>query len=276
MIYLTTALAALATIAHTQAAFTPKPGNFPPNGNDTVAGGIFSIALPNLALTLVGLPENGVGSGPESPPKNVSKVDTSVTTGGSGIYKAVMTTDSSIPDHTIYAPQNAPPNLPLPFIAWGNGACMTDGAAYKNLLLEIASHGYIIVADGAPAQPNWLSTLAGSVSSGLGMGQPTTKQSAWTDMEASVKWALAGGAKGKFGQVDTTRIAAAGHSCGGLEAMSISYKNPNIKLTMMFNIAIFQDDRRYLLSQLKSPVAYFMGGPKDMGFLNVSPLKSSS
>lgn len=40
---------------------------------------------------------------------------------------------------------------------------------------------------------------------------------------------------------------------------------------MMFNIAIFQDDRRYLLKEIKVPVAYFIGGKSDMGYPTVSP-----
>jgi len=38
----------------------------------------------------------------------------------------------------------------------------------------------------------------------------------------------------------------------------------------MFNIAIFQDDRRYLLQEIKVPVAYFIGGKSDMGYPSVS------
>ena len=52
--------------------------------------------------------------------------------------------------------------------------------------------------------------------------------------------------------------------------MSTAYHNPKVKLVMMFNIAIFQDNKRYLLQELKVPVAWFIGGPKDMGYPNVS------
>jgi hypothetical protein len=41
---------------------------------------------------------------------------------------------------------------------------------------------------------------------------------------------------------------------------------------MLFNIAIFQDDRRYLLQEIKVPVLYLIGGAKDMGYTTVSPL----
>lgn len=44
----------------------------------------------------------------------------------------------------------------------------------------------------------------------------------------------------------------------------------------MFNIAIFQNDRRYLLQEIKVPVAYLIGGSKDMGYTTVSfPLPMS-
>jgi hypothetical protein len=88
-------------------------------------------------------------------------------------------------------------------------------------------------------------------------------------MADSVNWALKGGAN-KYGPIDTDKIVTAGHSCGGLEAMSIAYHNPKVKLIMMFNIAIFHDNKRYLLEEIKVPVAWFLGGPKDMGYPNVS------
>jgi hypothetical protein len=35
---------------------------------------------------------------------------------------------------------------------------------------------------------------------------------------------------------------------------------PGVKLMMLFDIAIFEGDKRYLLQELKSPVAWFVGG----------------
>jgi pimeloyl-ACP methyl ester carboxylesterase len=160
-----------------------------------------------------------------------------------------MTTDSSLPDHTIYAPITPPKNVSMPFIAWGNGGCSADGAGYKNFLVEIASHGYVIAADGPP---------------GGRSGQTMVEV-----MKKSLDWAEGGGAK-KYGDVDINRIVTAGHSCGGLEAMSTAYHDARVKRVMLFNIAIFQDERRYLLQEIKIPVAWFVGGPQDMGYPNVS------
>lgn len=160
-----------------------------------------------------------------------------------------MVTDSTLPKHTIYAPKS-PPNITMPFIAFGNGGCSTDGASYKNFLVELASYGYVIAADGPPG--------------GSGSGQSRVQ-----DMRDSLDWAFKGGAK-KYGDIDLERVATAGHSCGGLEAMSTAYHDERVKRIVLFNIAIFQDDRRYLLQEIKVPVAWFIGGPSDMGYPGVS------
>jgi hypothetical protein len=246
-------LVAWAQVVLSQKQFVPKPGYFPENGDDTIAGGIFCISLTDLAVYLAR--NGGLQSGSEavnglSPP-----------TEGTGPYPAYMFTDPSLPKHTIYAPKVAP-NISMPFITWGNGGCGTNGAGYQNLLLEIASYGYFIVADGAPSAITSMNLLGMGFSSNGG-------QSKWSDMVASLNWAEKGAAN-KYGKIDLDKIVTAGHSCGGLEAMSVAYHNPKVKQMMLFNIAIFQDNKRYLLSELKAPVAWFTGGPKDMGYPNVS------
>ncbi|KAI3336972.1 hypothetical protein HD806DRAFT_517962 [Xylariaceae sp. AK1471] len=223
--------------------FVPKPGYYPANGDDTIAGGIFCISLSDLATYLSQTGNNPGATGTESP-RSPGQA-----TSGSGPYPAAMVTDSSLPNHTVYAPKSLPAgNLSMPFIAFGNGACGTDGSAYKNFLVELASYGYVIAADGAP-------------------GASGGSQSKTTDMRASIDWAAKGGAT-KYGNVDVSRIATMGHSCGGLEGMSVAYHDARVKRIVMLDIAIFQDERRYLLHEINVPVAWFVGGPKDMGYPN--------
>lgn len=226
--------------------FVPSPGNFPAKGDGDFAGGIFSISLADLPKYT----PPGPGTGTETPRGAGQK------TSGSGPYPAQMLTDASLPRHTIFAPKVAPPNnLSMPFIAWGNGACQQNAGTYENLLVEIASYGYVIAADGTPT------------------GAGTNGQSKVQDMRDSVDWATAGKAS-KYGNVDKNSITTAGHSCGGLEAMSTAYHDERVKRIMMFNIAIFQDDRRYLLQEIKVPVAWLVGGKNDMGYTSVSDLLS--
>ncbi|KAH6667933.1 hypothetical protein B0J14DRAFT_567283 [Halenospora varia] len=230
------------SFGQTTGQFQPKPGYFPATGDDTIAGGIFCIPLSDLPKYTANTPGDATDS--ESPK------GTGAVTSGSGPYPAAMLSDSSLPNHTIYAPKTPPSgNVSMPFISWANGACMTDGSQYRNLLTEIASHGYIIAANGPPT-----SSKGG--------------QSKVQDSRDTIDWAIKNSASSKYGNIDTSKIASAGHSCGGLEAMSVGYHDSRVKLMMLFDIAIFMDEKRYLLGELRSPVAWLVGGVKDMGFVN--------
>jgi hypothetical protein len=51
--------------------------------------------------------------------------------------------------------------------------------------------------------------------------------------------------------------------------MSVGYHHARVKLIMLFDIAIFEDDKRYLLQGLEAPVARFVGDPRNIGSSNV-------
>jgi hypothetical protein len=121
--------------------------------------------------------------------------------GGSGKYKAHFLDDPSLANHTIYVPENPPPGK-LPVIIWGNGFCMAAGTMFANFLNEIASHGFMIVANG-PAKGPQLS------------GQTTYKE-----LIKAIDWVITSPEAKKYGDIDVSRLAVSGQSCGGLEAVS--------------------------------------------------------
>jgi hypothetical protein len=166
----------------------------PPATSDGVfAGGIFSIPLSDLpkyaAKTKMGRTTEAKSGGAK--------------TQGSGPYPAKGALDTTIPNHTVYAPITKP-NVTMPIIVWDNGGCGTDPTQFANFLTEIASHGYVISAVGKAG--------------GLG------RQSKVQDNRDSVEWAMKGGAA-KYGKVDITNIIAAGQSCGGLSGKKLSPGN---------------------------------------------------
>lgn len=63
---------------------------------------------------------------------------------------------------------------------------MLDAGDYQRLLIEIASYGYVIAADGSPT------------------GSASGAQSKVQDMRDSLDWAFAGKAK-KYGNIDLTK-----------------------------------------------------------------------
>jgi hypothetical protein len=53
--------------------------------------------------------------------------------------------------------------------------------------------------------------------------------------------------------------------------MSTSYHDDRIKLTLVLHSGVVEDSKAYLLKELnKFPIAYIIGGPKDIAYNNVS------
>ncbi|KAL8349277.1 hypothetical protein RB601_001936 [Gaeumannomyces tritici] len=166
--------------------------------------------------------------------------------GGTGKYPAAYTTDSSLPKHTIYAPKTVPQGVKLPIMVWGNGACAADGLAFRGFLTEVASHGYVIIASGAPN----------------GQGSTTSKQ-----MRDAIDWisARAGTAGTPYAAVDKTKVAAAGMSCGGVEAYD-QKDDARVATLGIFNSGLLQNTGA--VATIRKPVFYFMGGTSDIAYQN--------
>jgi len=227
---------------------------FPAKGDNGQIGGIFGFSGSLSAPTGgSGGAANLLADGPESP-----KPGPRLTNGGSGPYKAVYVTDPTLPKHTIYAPEKPPPaNVTIPVIVWGNGACTMSGTMFKDFLIEIASYGYLVISNGNPV--NSTTSTNPNVDFVLAMTTGQSKASMLTD---SVDW-VTKGAAAKYGNIDATKIAAAGQSCGGLESFSASYHDDRIKRTVLFNSGVVDPKKKYLLKELKYPVAYFTGRKLD-------------
>ena len=72
---------------------------------------------------------------------------------------------------------------------------------FFNLLNEFASHGFLVISNGPPKGAK---------------GQTT-----YRDGLQSIDWAFKNAeALKKYGNVDLSRVIAAGQSCGGMEAVS--------------------------------------------------------
>jgi hypothetical protein len=53
--------------------------------------------------------------------------------------------------------------------------------------------------------------------------------------------------------------------------MSTSYHDDRVKLTLMLHSGVIDESKTYLLKELnKYPIAYIIGGPKDIAYNNVS------
>ncbi|KAF1808104.1 hypothetical protein P152DRAFT_453167 [Eremomyces bilateralis CBS 781.70] len=74
--------------------------------------------------------------------------------------------------------------------------------------------------------------------------------------------------KGKYANVDASKIAAAGQSCGSLEAYDVA-PDPRVSAVGIFNSGAFSDSAsQQAVAKLHQPVFYFLGGSSDIAFEN--------
>lgn len=168
--------------------------------------------------------------------------------GGSGPYPADYETSTTLANHTIFRPQTLPTER-LPILVWGNGGCSANGLSQGNFLREIASHGFLAIASGAPN----------------GSGSTTSQM-----LTQSIDWAVAENSRSGskyYNRLDTSKIAVAGFSCGGLEAYAVS-ADPRVTTTGIFSSGLLNDADDYQLRRLTKPIAYFVGGPSDIAYPN--------
>lgn len=88
-------------------------------------------------------------------PYNVSSPSKSLTARqfslpSTGPYPAISTTTPSLPEFTLYQPQNLSSVVePVRIIVWGNSACEKDSTdQYAEVNLELASQGFMVMACG--------------------------------------------------------------------------------------------------------------------------------
>jgi dienelactone hydrolase len=189
--------------------------------------------------------------------------------GGRGDWQAVAESRADLRTHTLYRPVSLLPG-PLPLLIWGNGGCSDNGLVHDKFLRNIASHGYIVIALGyAWRRPP--------------RNDPASQEKDATDvaqMSQAMTWAAnrtADPVDELYGHINTGRIAVAGHSCGGLQAIKIS-ADPRISTSMIFDSGVYNRPggrskiqvSKDELANLHGPIAYFTGGPTDIAHPNAS------
>jgi GH35 family endo-1,4-beta-xylanase/enterochelin esterase-like enzyme len=189
--------------------------------------------------------------------------------GGQGPHSAIATESSTLSGMTIYRPADLSvfgKEKKLPVLLWGNGACANTTEEHKNFLSEIASHGYIILGIGLLDE---LETR----------GEASRQRTRSSQLLEALDWVIAenkNSSSNFFGKVDTSKIAAMGMSCGGLQAIEVS-SDPRITTTVVCNSGVLPSPspmpmmpalKKEDLKKLHGPVLYLMGGPSDIAYKN--------
>jgi len=202
-------------------------------------------------------------------------------TPGTGRFPAMKEEVASLPKHVVYRPKDlgALGRQKLGVVAWGNGGCSEDGASSRFHLLELASHGYLVIASGrilsGPGAPPREPRPAAPPAAGA-IPPPRTQVS---DLTEAIDWALAENKRSGgpyFGRIDPALVAYSGWSCGGLQALAVA-KDPRVKTMVLHNTGVFNEGRgsitgldvkKDVLQTLHTPTIYILGGPTDIAYAN--------
>jgi dienelactone hydrolase len=195
---------------------------------------------------------------------------------GTGPYPAIILTEPTLSTHTIYRPADwrQVGEERLPIVAWGNGGCANVGDSAKSFLLEVASHGYLVIAVGPPGE----AASQGGKSDTKSSGSKGTRSSQLTD---ALDWASAQNSRrgsDYFGRLNTNKMAVMGHSCGGLQALEVS-SDPRITTSVILDSGILSGPPPFPmpgvttsdkseLTKLHAPLIYIIGGPTDIAYAN--------
>jgi dienelactone hydrolase len=245
-----------------------------------------SSAYRNL-LTFTAFALCSAGALAQQPPPAPTGPDTP----GTGPYPAMKEEIAALAKHVVYRPRNldALGTQKLGVVAWGNGGCSDDAASTRFHLLELASHGYLVLASGrvlsgpgAPPRPAPAAAPAappqGAAPAGPPRELPPPRTTA-TQLNEAIDWALKENARAGSpyqGRIDPKQIAVSGFSCGGVQAIAAA-SDPRVATGVFMNTGLFDsntspmrgmDVSKEALKALHTPVLYILGGPTDIAYKN--------
>ena len=184
--------------------------------------------------------------------------------GGSGPYKAIAVREKSLTDFVVYRPVNmdnavARNKGKLPVLVFANGGCMDTSIGYENMLTDIASYGYVVVAIGE------LQMLAQHDKDQHTPSSMVAKALDWISKQATIPESP------YYNMIDETKIAAAGHSCGGAQVLA-NAADPRLKTYLILNAGMgkmkMADASPKSLKNLHGPILYLVGGTSDVAWQN--------
>ncbi len=238
---------------------------------------------PRLTLTVLATLLGGWALTATAQPPNMEEMNRRPDNAGTGAFPAMKEEVASLPAHVVYRPADlaALGSQKLGVVAWGNGGCSPDGASSRFHLLELASHGYLVIASGkilsGPGAPPREAPAAPAA------GQPAAPRATTTsaDLTSALDWALAENTRNGspyFGKIDPEQVAVSGFSCGGLQALEVA-ADPRIATLVLQNTGILNEQpetplagmanlKKEDLNAIHTPTIYILGGDSDIAYVN--------
>ncbi len=191
-----------------------------------------------------------------------------------GPLQVRMEVNPSLTHHVIFRPAVLAETRPAPVVVFAGGGCRNAGARFRNLLSELASHGYVIVSLGEIGDPDWDANLDNEPDY---KGRPTKTDV--SQIAYAVNWLRRENQRegSAFkGRLDTGKLALMGQSCGGVQAIDQALHIPGVSTLVVLNSGLFDNDRqmggstvkRADLGKLTMPTMILLGGKDEVAYDN--------
>lgn len=211
---------------------------------------------------------------------------------GSGPYKAIMATESALPEHVVYYPADLTQlgAKKMPVVIWGNGSCLYAGNRYRQFLTEIASHGFLVITGGPMGdieqevgpQSNPVTRAQGAADARPPQANASNVQGAPQKrvtvpiLKQGIDWAVKQNAEtgSRFqNKLDLNWIVVMGHSCGGGLAVQLTTEDTRVNgLGIWYSgagLAGARGNDAASLQKIKGPILIITGDEKnDIAYAN--------
>ena len=122
------------------------------------------------------------------------------------------------------------------------GGCSDSGTSTAEFHQEIASHGFLVIVNNGPTART-----------------TTTADSLIT----AANWAEKVAGTGKYANVDKSRIAVGGWSCGGLQVYTVANDTRWATLGIFSSGQLDATQSVPVVGKITKPIFYFLGGSAD-------------
>jgi hypothetical protein len=167
----------------------------------------------------------------------------------------VIEVHAGLPEWTVYRPEPLRAEQPHTIMIWANGGCLQNSTILGHVLLELASWGVVVVADGFPQDNN---AGADPASGGIRPGPdaaPMIEAMDWINGENTRPCSPF------YQKLDVSKIGTGGQSCGGMNTM-LSAGDERVTTAMVFNSGLSGNDPA-LFATYHAPMLFLAGGTSD-------------
>lgn len=172
-----------------------------------------------------------------------------------GPNKPVLEVHAGFPEWTVYRPDPLGSEDLHAIMIWAEGGCLQNSTIQGPALLELASWGFVVLADGKPQDNN---TGADPAASGIRSGpaaEPMIKAMDWITAENERPCSPF------YHKLDVAKIGTGGQSCGGMMTL-LSADDKRVTTAVVSNSGV-SGNNTMLFASYHAPMLFMAGGSSD-------------